>query len=520
MKKAIKINLGGLIFHIDEDAYDCLKNYLSILSQHFGNGSESKEIIDDVESRMAELFQEKISNSKQVINLEDVENVIAVLGKPSDFDTDQTTNPEPKVENKTYTNQKTKKRFYRDTDNSVLGGVGSGMGAYFNTDPVIFRILFVALTFAGFAAVPIYIILWIALPAAKTAAQKLEMRGEDVNVSNIGKTVQDEYSQDKGDDKNRNRAHDFFEEVLQAIKSVFKVFLKIFGVIFGVLLTVIGIIIIVALIIASTHHDCSYVNSNIHIFNFPFLMNQFITPGTTSLLLFLLGIIVLIPIIGVLYLGLKLIFGFRLSDRYFWLSAIAAWIIAVVFFVVFAANGLKGFSEESSHRSTVKLQPFVSNTLYLKADEQKFDNVDKSQLLKVEDNQEYFISNEKKILGTPKIRIVRASDNETSVEIEKSANGSSSEEANSNIRKIEYSTLQKDSLLSIDPYFEIGLNSKWRAQSVELIIKVPEGKSIYIDRNLLPMLDEVDNDEDFEFSEMVGKILVMRKNGLEEIKKD
>jgi len=383
--------------------------------------------------------------------------------------------------------------------------------------------LFVALTFAGFAAVPIYIILWIALPAANTAAQKLEMRGEHVNVSNIGKTVQEEYSQAnqaKSDDKNRNRAHDFFEEVLQAVKSVFKIFLKIFGVIFGVLLTIIGIIIIIALTIVSTHHDCSFLSNNIHIFNFPFLLNQFLSPETTSLLLFLLGIIILIPIIGILYLGLKLIFGFRLSDRYFWFSAIAAWIIAIILLVIFLASGFKNFSEESSYRNTVKLQHFSSSTLYLKADNKKFNQINKFQFLQIEDKKAYFLSNEKEIFGTPKIKIIKSLDNETSIEIEKRASGISTEEANKNIHKIEYSTLQKDSLLSIEPYFKIGSNCKWRDQSVELIIKVPEGKLINIDTSLLPMLNEVTNDEDYEFPEMVDKTMVMGKNGLEKIKKD
>jgi phage shock protein PspC (stress-responsive transcriptional regulator) len=521
MKKAIKINLGGLIFHIDEDAYDCLKNYLAMLSNHFGQGSESKEIVDDVEARIADLFQQKISNSKQVINLSDVENVIAILGNPSDFDDKEEYKTTTNTENKEQTQYQSKKRFYRDVDNSVIGGVCAGMGAYFNTDPVIFRILFVALTFAGFAAVPIYIILWIALPAANTAAQKLEMRGEPVNVSNIGKTVQEEYNQSnqsRNDDKNRNKARDFFEEFLEVCKTIFKAILKVFGVFFGVLLTIIGIVLIVALIIASTHQECSFSNSNVHIHNFPFLMHQFVSPGTSELLIFLLVVIALIPVIGLLYLGLKLIFKFRLNDRYFWLTAVGAWIIAIVVFVVFLATGFRSFADETSQRTTVKLEPFTSNTLYLNIANKEIDDKSKTGLIEIEDKEEYFVTEKGNMYGRPKVRIIKTSANNFSVEIEKEANGSSITDAENCLKKIEYSVKQQDSIINIDPYYDFGKNSKWRAQNVELIIKVPEGKMVHIDQSLLPFLDEVMNDEDYEFSEIAGKTLIMKAEGLEKIK--
>ena len=85
MKKAIKINLSGIIFHIDDDAYEKLKAYLDSISRHFSNKQESKEIIDDIESRIAELFQERITAENQVITVEIVNEVIDIMGNPEDI---------------------------------------------------------------------------------------------------------------------------------------------------------------------------------------------------------------------------------------------------------------------------------------------------------------------------------------------------------------------------------------------------------------------------------------------------
>ncbi len=190
MKKAIKINLSGLIFHIDDDAYEKLKAYLDTISRHFSNKEESKEIIDDIESRIAELFQERITDETQVITLAIVNEVIDIMGNPEDIaDSGEETDGQSSF-HETYSGNK---RLYRDPERSVIGGVCGGLSAYFSVDPVIFRLLFVIFFFAGGASILVYIILWIVLPKAESAAQKLEMRGEKVNVSNLEKKIREEY---------------------------------------------------------------------------------------------------------------------------------------------------------------------------------------------------------------------------------------------------------------------------------------------------------------------------------------
>lgn len=198
MKRAISINLGGIVFNIDDDAYRELQAYLTQIEGCFSDREESKEIMNDIEARIAELFNERITDYKKVITSKDVNDIIAVMGSPEQFG-----------ETENGSTQKRRERFgpsgyrrmYRDPDNRILGGVCSGMSAYWQIDPIILRILFV-IAFLGFGTgLIIYIILWIVLPEAKTKAQKLEMMGEKVNVSNIGKAFKEEFNNVK---KNMN----------------------------------------------------------------------------------------------------------------------------------------------------------------------------------------------------------------------------------------------------------------------------------------------------------------------------
>jgi len=194
MRKTVNMNLNGRVFYIDEDAYAKLRNYLDRLESYFKNQEEGKEIIKDIESRIAELFEEKLKSKTGVVTLQMVEDVISQMGQPEDFAGEGYEETETTSETYEAVYTKTKKRLYRDVDNRVLGGVCSGIAAYLNTDPVFIRILFAILPFLSFGIiVPVYIILWIVVPAAITTAQKLEMRGENVTIKNIEKAIRNEY---------------------------------------------------------------------------------------------------------------------------------------------------------------------------------------------------------------------------------------------------------------------------------------------------------------------------------------
>jgi len=194
MNKIMNISIGGIIFHVDEEAYEKLKRYLEEIKKHFNKSAGGEEIISDIEARIIELFHQKLNSKKEVINMEDVNDVISIMGKPSDFDNDNEYDDAD-------IRQVGKKRLFRDIDNRMIGGVCSGLGAYFRLDTVWFRLGFVIATLSGLSILA-YLILWIIIPAARTVSEKLEMQGDPVTVSNIEKSIREEVDglRDKIDD--------------------------------------------------------------------------------------------------------------------------------------------------------------------------------------------------------------------------------------------------------------------------------------------------------------------------------
>ena len=238
MKKTFNINLGGIVFHIDEDAYDLLDKYLSNLRIHFSKEEGAEEIVHDMELRISELFSERLNEKKQVITLKDVEEIIAQMGKPEEFseDTTQDTNEYIKEE-------KGPKRLFRDPDNKVIGGVCSGISAYFGWDVTILRILLIILAFPIFwngafiikGIVLFYIIAWIIIPEANTATEKLSMKGMQVNVENIGKTVTDGFEKVNDyvkSDKPRSILHKIGEAIVSVVGFLVKAVLVIAAICF------------------------------------------------------------------------------------------------------------------------------------------------------------------------------------------------------------------------------------------------------------------------------------------------
>jgi len=519
MKKAIKINLGGLIFHIDEDAYDKLKNYLSSLNAHFGNNAEAKEIVSDVENRIAELLQSKINSTKQVINIKDIDDVIEILGNPTDFDTES---QEILTDNPVNNSRSFKRRFYRDIDNAVLGGICSGLGAYFNLDPIIFRILFVLVTFIGGSGVPIYLILWIALPAARTAAQKLEMKGEDINLINIEKTIKQEFNQESQNIKSlktTNRFRDFLEEIFFAIGTVLRITLKIIAIILGIILVSIGISLIIAFIIATFGPSWKIETSGIQIYHLPVFLEQFLDPGKIFFLEIISGILCLIPIFAIFYFGLKLIFRFKINDRFFWLGALATWIISIFLFIGFVIYGLNNLSEISTRPSNFSLTIKPNKVLYLKVNPDYININQLSRFIKKSQEASYYISNDNKVYGPPILIIEKANENYPELNIEYQARGFSFENASYNAHHILFDIKQKDSVLLLDPFFEIPNNDKWRAQRINLILKLPVGTMIFVDRNIEPLIKETENSENLFNKDIFDKVSIMTINGLNPLKK-
>ena len=189
MKKVMNVGIGGVGFMIDEDAYYRLKNYLTRFKSTLSSQKEAFEVMSDVEQRIAELFREELRYKGEVVSLALVEKVIALLGLPEG---DEQT--EGFASDQGYdTYGRPRKRLHRDPDDKMIGGVCSGLAAYFDMEIALWRVIFVVSLLLAVPGVVAYIVLWIAVPMAKTAAQKLEMRGIPVTAENLRKAAQGIY---------------------------------------------------------------------------------------------------------------------------------------------------------------------------------------------------------------------------------------------------------------------------------------------------------------------------------------
>jgi len=240
MKKTLTVNLGGTVFHIDEDAYQLLDKYLSNLRIHFRKEEGSDEIMNDFEIRISELLNERVRLGYEVITIEHVENVIKRMGKPEEIFGENFHEEEKKEEFKSKVETVyAKKRLFRNPDDRILGGVAGGFAAYMGWDPTAVRLALILLMFLWGVIVPIYFLLWLVVPLAHTAAEKLQMRGEKVTVENIGKTVTDGFervSSNVNDYITSDRPRTTLQKLGDAFVTIFGAIIKVFGVLLGIIL--------------------------------------------------------------------------------------------------------------------------------------------------------------------------------------------------------------------------------------------------------------------------------------------
>ena len=245
MKKTLTINLGGSVFHIDEDAYQLLDKYLSNLRIHFKKEEGSDEIMNDFELRISELFSERTRLGYQVISIEQVEEVIKRMGKPEEIfeeeiqDEHKSTIYDTATQMGAQSQTHTHKRLMRDPDNKRLGGVAGGFAAYTGWDATAIRIILFLLMFYYGITIPIYLVLWLIIPQARTATEKLEMRGESVTIENIGKTVTDGFekvSNNVSDYVSSEKPRNFFQKLGDIFVQVVGFILKFVVILAGIIL--------------------------------------------------------------------------------------------------------------------------------------------------------------------------------------------------------------------------------------------------------------------------------------------
>lgn len=348
MNKTISITLAGMIFHIEEDGYHKLQEYLEAIRKYFLEHDNSDEVMEDIETSIAEKFSDLLTKSKQVISSDDVEEIISVMGDVTDYqdpdapepNKEQTSSSSEQGEEEESQDNEVPKKLYRNPDDVVIAGVCSGLAAYMGIDPVIMRVAFVASLFFGGAGILIYIILWLAMPDAKTSSQKLEMQGKRVTIKKLETIMKEKIEPKIGDAGNlAKRAVDL---PFRALASVFRVIKKFFLMLGPALRLLIAFVIVL-----STAVGIFFVSllSAVLVFN---LDSELITTGynleelsqimSFNLAVAAVWVIALIPLLFILLVGLAIwskrnVFSFVVSS-----TLLGVWMLAIIVFTVIAID--------------------------------------------------------------------------------------------------------------------------------------------------------------------------------------
>ncbi|HRY33607.1 MAG TPA: PspC domain-containing protein [Bacteroidales bacterium] len=524
MKKNFNVNIAGIIFHMDEDAYEKLEHYLGQLKRHFAAVEGKDEILSDIESRIAEMLQEKLSENKQVIILEDIEGVVAILGEPSEWESGQAATRESQ--------SRRSKRLYRDPDSKIIGGVCAGLGWYFNLDPLWIRLIFVIVTLAGFGTgLVAYLLLWALAPEARNTAEKLEMRGEKVTISNIEKSIREEFEGIRGkfnemkDEakeaylRNKSGTGNFFEKLLHLFMQIISTIFKIVLVFLGLMFIAFGLFMITGLIFSmvDTGHAFHISSFGLSTISLPALFRLFLDPG--MLTLGLTGLILLagIPLILLVYFGARLIFRFRTPSRFVGIPAFSLLLAGIIICMIVALNTIRNFSQKVSiQQSHVLVQPL---TKHLIIDTHRFEYPDedididddfmigKWNLMRTGDSIRFF--------GIPELEVVRAENDSFALQLIYTARGRNSGESRQRAQNIRYSFTQNDSLLILDPHFTMPVGDKIRGQEVRIRLFVPEGRNVQF-REGTKVFYETRHSFDEPF--LNNRKWHMTEHGLEEVK--
>nr|WP_294929861.1 PspC domain-containing protein [uncultured Flavobacterium sp.] len=494
MNKTVNINLGGMFFHIDEDAYLKLTRYFDAIKRSLNNSSGQDEIIKDIEMRVSELLTEKQKSEKHVVGLKDVDEVITVMGQPEDYIIED----EEKTNQSFHDNGRRTKKLYRDKEKGMIGGVATGLGHYFGIDAVWVKIVFLIFVFAGFGTgILAYFVLWVVTPEAITTSEKLEMTGEPVTISNIERKVREEI--ESLSDKFKNADYDAMGNQVKSgagrISSSFGDFImtifKIFAKFLGVILIMAGISTLIMLLIG-----VFTLGTNVFV-DFPW--QNFVEAGNFTeypiwsfglLMFFAVGI----PFFFLTLLGFKLLApNTKTIGNIAKYTLLAIWIIAIAIAI---SIGIKQATEISYDNKTVEKKAInitPKDTLYVKFrynDYYAKDLYDHREFEFVQDsaNNELIYSNE------VRLHVLHTDQAAPYIQIEKSARGNSFTNAKKRAEKINYNIDIKGNYLILDNYFLTDVKNKFRDQEVDVYLYLSEGQLFKPDASVQ---DYDDSDDDF-----------------------
>lgn len=515
MEKTIKINIAGAIFQIEEEAFELLRDYLLEINKKLKGAAGGNEMIEDIETRISELFQASPSWKTGVISKEDVEEVISTMGSPEEIA--EESGEEFKQEDKTRS-----KRLYRDSDGAIIGGVCNGLGAYLRIDPVWIRILFVLFTVFYLSGLFVYIILWIALPRATTVFQKRELYGGEIPERKIGKNFKKEVN--IAAENVKSTASEGAEKVGGAFNEIFRAFGKFFIILFRIIIAIIG----VSFIVAGFSALISYII--IAFFQSPFIMgsffdtglfniNDFLTtlagPALTPWIIILSSLVIILPLLGMIYWGIRMVFQFRAKDLILNISMFIIWIVscAALSLILFS----EGISFSHTGRVTDEIALEETGRINLHVNDQIGINDYNKMLSLPGDNIRFYLDEEDhNIFGTPELQIYHTED-EARVQIVKYSSGRTTGHARQQADDLIYNfEFDNDSFL-FDDFYTIPGGTMWPGVKIKIRFYLPEGYEIFIDEELEDLFDEYQGNGVYSY-ELGDKLWEITEDGLEEVK--
>lgn len=526
MNKTIIININGIVFHIEEDAYEILKNYMTDVKRHFSTSADSVEITTDIENRIAEMFSEILAReNKQVIIEQDVQSVIGQMGTVSDF---ENADHESERDQHPFGQYKSNRRLFRDPDDYLVAGVCAGIANYFDANPIWIRLAFALFTaFAG-TGILIYIILWIVIPRPASRADRMAMRGEQPNLQGFKKNFEEEMKAMRqnlhnfGDEARpfvyqaRDFAGDFFHHLGIFLTGAGKVLVKLAGILIllacfsGCVALLVGA---VAFIGFRSGHPTDF---------FPFMIVENQHADNVYICAFLA---VFIPLLSIILLTLKGIFNVGNAGKSTGTVFLVLWLCSVGMLVYYAVKISSDFRESASFTQSVNLKPTGNNTYYLKLNETKYFSHDDSVRLDIKDHFKNMVvidDDYNSYHDAP--RSVSISIEESNVKypvLEEiySAKGGNYDDALFNARNTSYVFAQQDSVLKFDYTLRKRPGMGWHDEEIELRLQVPLNAKVVIDTKLDNYLENNINvyscNQDNKRDSNLPATFIMTDNGLQ-----
>jgi phage shock protein PspC (stress-responsive transcriptional regulator) len=489
MKKNFSVNIGGRIFNIDDDAYECLNNYLARLRNFFAADQGYQEIIADIEMRIAELLDQQKENGNPIITLKHIEDVIASMGEPDQFSDSETEKPRSEA------GIKPRGKLYRDPDNRQIGGVAAGIAAWFGIDPVWVRLIFAALTLFYAIGIIVYVVLWLILPVAQTTSEKLEMQRQSININTLrnelataGTGIQ------KTGSSILHSIGSFIRFVTEVVARVFTFLFHLLGRLAGLALLLLVIAVFVGISAASL------IREQMHVVYYQLDTTtqlqalQWLIPGPdVRWLAYISVILLLLAITGLLiYTGLRLLLKWPPLR----------WQIIIVFVLLLVAGLITSVGAIFQYaRSSEKLATSTNRQSIMM----------KSKHIHIAsgptDYQQYFMplagdtipGNRSYALGEIGLSVRPVPADSLFITRIQSASAWQELQAAGYAGQISHRYTMHDTIISLNPYFMFPMSDGMRYQKLDIIIGIPVKTEVVIDDELLWRInssDIVDNERE------------------------